>query len=64
VRDTPSKDIQGRVTVSIAQACFVVGVSRRTIYNWLQKGKLEWVRTAGGSIRIVQDSLFRSATEG
>jgi len=59
--DQPSS-YQGHVTVSIPQACRVAGVSRRTIYNWLHAGKLVWVRTAGGSIRIVRDSLFRPAT--
>jgi excisionase family DNA binding protein len=53
---------QGQPTVSILQACVVAGVSRRTIYNWLHAGKLAWVRTAGGSIRIVRASLFRPPT--
>jgi len=42
------------------KACEVVGVSRRTIYNWISAGKVEYVRTAGGSIRIFADSLWRS----
>ena len=48
-----------RQTVSIMKACEMVGVSRRTIYNWIAEGKVEYVRTAGGSIRIFQDSLWR-----
>jgi excisionase family DNA binding protein len=48
-----------RKTVSIPQACELVGVSRRTIYNWLAGGKLQYVRTAGGSVRIFVDTLFR-----
>lgn len=48
-----------RKTVSIMQACELVGVSRRSIYNWLNAGKLEYVRTAGGSIRIFADTLWR-----
>jgi excisionase family DNA binding protein len=50
-----------RETVSIMKACERVGVCRRTIYNWLQAGKLEYVRTAGGAIRIYTDSLYRPA---
>jgi excisionase family DNA binding protein len=42
------------------KACEVVGVSRRTIYNWMAGGKIEFVRTAGGSVRIFADSLWRS----
>jgi excisionase family DNA binding protein len=41
------------------KACEVVGVSRRTIYNWISAGKVEYVRTAGGSIRIFADTLWR-----
>jgi excisionase family DNA binding protein len=45
--------------LSITQACAYVNVSRRTIYNWLTAGRLEYTRTAGGSIRINPDSLYR-----
>ena len=48
-----------RQTLSIMKACEVVGVSRRTIYNWMAGGKVEYVRTAGGSVRIFADSLWR-----
>jgi excisionase family DNA binding protein len=48
-----------RKTVSIPRACEIVGVSRRTIYNWLSSGKIEYVRTAGGSVRIFVDTLWR-----
>jgi len=48
-----------RQTLSIMQACTVVGVSRRTIYNWISAGKVEYMRTAGGSIRIFADTLWR-----
>jgi excisionase family DNA binding protein len=41
------------------KACELVGVSRRTIYNWLSAGKVEYVRTAGGSVRIFVDTLWR-----
>jgi excisionase family DNA binding protein len=50
-----------RQTLSIMKACEVVGVSRRTIYNWISAGKVEYVRTAGGSIRIFTDTLWRDA---
>jgi len=50
-----------RKTISIMKACELVGVSRRTIYNWIAAGKVEYVRTAGGSIRIFADTLWRDA---
>ncbi len=51
--------IVDRKTISIMKACELVGVSRRTIYNWISSGKVEYVRTAGGSIRIFADTLWR-----
>ncbi len=48
-----------RQAVSIMKAADLVGVSRRTIYNWLASGKLDYVRTAGGAVRIFVDSLWR-----
>ena len=50
-----------RQTLSIMKACEAVGVSRRTIYNWISADKVEYVRTAGGSIRIFADTLWRDA---
>ncbi len=32
-----------RKTISILKACELVGVSRRTIYNWLASGKIDYV---------------------
>ena len=52
-----------RQTLSIMKACELVGVSRRTIYNWIASGKVEYVRTAGGSVRIFADSLWRSPND-
>ena len=40
----------------------MVGVSRRTIYNWIRKEKVGYTRTAGGSIRIFVDTLWKSHT--
>ena len=48
-----------RQTLSIMKACEAVGVSRRTIYNWIAARKVEYVRTVGGSIRIFADTLWR-----
>lgn len=48
-----------RKTVSIPRACELVGVSRRTIYNWIAASKVQYVRTAGGSVRIFVDTLWR-----
>ena len=49
-----------RKTISINTACELVGVSRRTIYNWMANGNVEYVRTAGGAARIFVDTLWRT----
>jgi excisionase family DNA binding protein len=56
--NTPTLMVE-RKTISIMKACELVGVSRRTIYNWIASGKIEYVRTAGGSVRIFVDTLWR-----
>lgn len=53
-----------RQHVSIAKASDMVGVSRRTIYNWIAASKVEYMRTAGGSIRIFVDTLYREPDGG
>lgn len=50
-----------RKTLSISQAAAIAGVSRRTIYNWMIAAKIEFVRNAGGNVRIFEDSLWRDA---
>lgn len=49
----------GRRTVNIVQACEIAGVSRRTIYYWIEAGKVEVCYTPSGRIRIVADTLLR-----
>ena len=46
--------------VTIKHAAAEVGVSRRTIYNWLRLGKLQYQRHAGGAVRIDAASLWRT----
>lgn len=50
--------------LNIAQAQDVAGVSRRTIYHWFDKGQLTTKRTVGGSMRILESSLWRSSSTG
>ena len=51
----------GRETVSIRQACERTGVTRRTIYNWMSANRIEYARTASGTVRIFADTLWRSS---
>jgi len=45
-------------SVSIDQAAQLLHVSRRTIYNRIKEGKLQTMRTAGGSRRVLMESLY------
>lgn len=49
-----------REAVSINHAAERASVSRRCVYRWIQEGKVECVRTAGGQIRVYVDTLFQT----
>ena len=45
-------------SVSIDQAANLLNVSRRTIYNRIRDGRLQTIRTLGGSQRVLVESLY------
>lgn len=46
-------------SVSLDQAAGFLGVSRRTVYNWIRAGRLRTIRTiGGGSQRVLLASLL------
>jgi excisionase family DNA binding protein len=44
-------------SVSLDHAAELLGVSRRTIYNRIREGRLQTIRTLGGSQRVLVDSV-------
>jgi len=44
-------------SVSLVHAAEILGVSRRTIYNRIRDGRLQTIRTLGGSQRVLLDSV-------
>jgi excisionase family DNA binding protein len=56
-RALPIPHMLGR-SVAIDQAAQLLGVSRRTIYNRIRDGRLETIRTLGGSQRVTVESLY------
>jgi excisionase family DNA binding protein len=44
-------------SVSLDHAAELLGVSRRTIYNRIREGRLQTIRTIGGSQRVLVDSM-------
>lgn len=49
-------------SVSLDHAAEMLGVSRRTIYNRIREGRLQTIRTIGGSQRVLVDSVQGSGT--
>jgi excisionase family DNA binding protein len=56
--DTVNSEPRLGRSVSIDQAASLLGVSRRTIYNRIRDGRLQTIRTLGGSQRVLVDSLY------
>lgn len=44
-------------SVSLDHAAELLGVSRRTIYNRIREGRLQTIRTLGGSQRVLLESV-------
>ncbi len=44
-------------SVSLQRAAELLGVSRRTIYNRIREGRLQTIRTLGGSQRVLVESM-------
>lgn len=44
-------------SISLDHAAQLLGVSRRTIYNRIREGRLQTIRTLGGSQRVLLDSV-------
>jgi excisionase family DNA binding protein len=45
-------------SVSLDHAAELLGVSRRTIYNRIREGRLQTIRTLGGSQRVLVESMY------
>jgi excisionase family DNA binding protein len=59
-RIDPTMGLEPRLgrSVSIDQAAQLLNVSRRTIYNRIRDGRLQTIRTIGGSQRVLVESLY------
>jgi excisionase family DNA binding protein len=56
---TSSPGLEPRIgrSVSLDHAAQLLGVSRRTVYNRIREGRLQTIRTMGGSQRVLLDSV-------
>ena len=59
VADDETQGFEPRIgrSVSLDHAAELLGVSRRTIYNRIREGRLQTIRTIGGSQRVLLDSV-------
>ena len=44
-------------SLSMDQTCRVLKISRRTLYYWIRRGRLQTLRTRMGSQRVLIESL-------
>jgi len=51
-------------SVSLDHAAELLGVSRRTIYNRIREGRLQTIRTLGGSQRVLLESVQEGRSFG
>ncbi len=58
IERTPLTDLRLGRSVSIEQAGRLLNVSRRTVYNRIREGRLQTIRTLGGSQRVLVESLY------
>ena len=59
VLDRAESTVEPRIgrSVSLDHAAELLGVSRRTIYNRIRDGRLQTIRTVGGSQRVLLESF-------
>ena len=55
---TPLTEPRFARSVSIEQAGNLLSLSRRTVYYRIREGRLQTIRTLGGSQRVIVDSLY------
>jgi len=55
--DMPKGEPRLGRSVSLDQAAELLGVSRRTVYNRIREGRLQTIRTRGGSQRVLLESV-------
>lgn len=53
-----SDKTESKLLLSITEVTKKLGVSRRTVYNWIESGKVEILRVPSGCVRVVAESLL------
>lgn len=58
---TLTHTVSQRKVLTVVEAAAAMGVSRRTVYNWLKLGRLDTTKTPSGRTYIYADSLWKDA---
>lgn len=53
----------GRKLLSVNEVQDMAGVSRRTVYNWMNAGLVDFILTPTGIRRIYADTVFRNVPD-
>jgi excisionase family DNA binding protein len=53
----PRKDLPDKTLFRADEVAAFFGVNRKTIYNWVECGKLSACKPNGGALRIFRDSI-------
>ena len=56
--ETPTLELRHGRSVSLEQAGRLLRLSRRTVYYRIREGRLQTIRTLGGSQRVLLESLY------
>lgn len=56
--------MNGRIFLSVPTVAHRLNVSKRTLYNWMQAGKIEWGEAVWGTRYVAVDSLTMKLSTG
>ena len=56
--------IPDKPSFSPAEVAFLLKVKRQTVYNWMEKGILEFVKLRSGTRRIPREAVVEFQEEG
>jgi len=55
--DRATNDLPNRPTLRVSEVAWYYGVTERTVYLWIENGKLKTEKTPAGQWRVTRESL-------
>ena len=56
---TKFSDLPAKTLLRVDEVACFLAISRQTVYNWFDAGKLRGTKMAGKSLRIYRDSVLK-----